>query len=96
MSKAAAKTFDREVAGKNVITPHRMYVGYTKDGGIWELNEGDDFDRNLIYGVTVIVKDPVQGWHPDHDRSKLFNREYGLSTTHRLKAAIKYIEEELQ
>jgi hypothetical protein len=92
-SKQARKTFDQEIVGKNVMTPNRMYVGYTKDGGIWELCEGDDFDRKLMYGVTVIINDPVQGWHLDSERSVLFAEGKRLD---RINAAIKYIEEELQ
>lgn len=95
--KAARKTFDQEVVDSNFMTPHRMYVGYTKDGGIWELSEGDDMGRGdkrtQMYGVTVIINDPVQGWHLDRERSKLFSEGERLD---RINAAVKYVEEELQ
>ena len=95
-SKQAAKTFDRKIVGKNVMTPHRLKVGYTKDGGIWELCEGDDFDRKPMFGVTVIINDPVQGWHLDGERGRLYGRDEGLSRSQRLSKAVKYIEEVLQ
>ena len=92
MNKKAEATFDANVVGKNVMTPWRQDVGYTRDGGIYELCEGTDFNHKPMWGVTVITIQDGR-WLVDHDQSHLFGEG---TTVERHEAALRYIREELQ
>lgn len=85
MNTAARRFFDREIGGKNFMTPERLDVQWTHDGEAFELSTGTDFDHRQMWGVSVL-----DGGQIDHDRSQLFHEG---SIEQRRAAAYAYVDE---